>query len=348
MRYARTFDPLMWYIPHMFGEAPVRAIVACNVYVSEGRSKDVVSKLLQFALSCGAPDSRLVHMFVDPHYNRSSFHFVGSTLGIIRSVGPFCWEAWTILERRAATTSDAALDATLPLFQLQAETDHPAVGYIDHVAVLPLTNTAIHTGQKLVEDNEAYTTRLAAMKIGEYLEDRRNQTRGQLRVLYYGLASPNHTPLATVRRNHTRFFQQQQLQQQQPADTTDGTNSIPTVTIGAPETFVENYNIRLHCNRAIARTLTKRLRTVLGIEALTLAYDNVYEVACNLTNDVTTDRIEREVSGWLAEQVDSVQVLRQYRVGTTALQCQQVWAAQDQEYERHIAAMKGTVLDALL
>jgi Formiminotransferase domain, N-terminal subdomain len=378
------------------GLAPDSTIVACNVYVSEGRSKDILSRLLECAVSRGGPSCcRLVHVFCDARYNRSSFHFVGSTLGIIAVVAPFCWEAWTTLERKARMTvntdtsnsSSSSSSSPSSFHHLRSRSDHPTVGYVDHVAVLPLTKNigTIHVNHRRLQgsDEEANVTGMTAMKIGQYLEAR-NQSREQVQVLYYGSACPNWTPLATVRRNQTNFFQQQQQQQQQhqqqsttvttPMTSTAIESPPPSVTIGAPDMFVENYNIRLRCDRATARTLTKRLRTSLSIEALTLAYGtggggggdssscdddttdtSVYEVACNLTNAVTTvDDIEREVAAWRAElrhaalvlaADPAVDILLQYRVGTTALQCQQIWAAPERDYERHIAALRGSVLE---
>jgi Formiminotransferase domain, N-terminal subdomain len=386
----------------MMGLAPDNStIVACNVYVSEGRSKDILSRLLDCAVSRGGPSCccRLVHVFCDARYNRSSFHFVGSTLGIISVVAPFCWEAWTTLERKARmtdSTDTSSISSSPPsspspssFHHLRSASDHPTVGYVDHIAVLPLTNTigTVHANHRRVQgsDDEANVTGMTAMSIGQYLEARNPQSRApRVGVLYYGSACPDRTPLATVRRNQTNFFQQQQQQhhyhQEQQSTTTVTTptstaiESPPSVTIGAPGMFVENYNIRLRCDRATARTLTKRLRTSLSIEALTLAYGtsgggggsdddatttdtNVYEVACNLTNAATTVHdIEREVAAWrdelrpaavlLPSAADpAVHILRQYRVGTTALQCQQIWAAHEGDYERHIAALRGSVLE---
>jgi Formiminotransferase domain, N-terminal subdomain len=375
----------------LHGVAPDSTIVACNVYVSEGRSKDILSRLLDCAVNRGGPSCccRLVHVFCDTRYNRSSFHFVGSTLGIVSVVAPFCWEAWTTLERKARMTANADTSSSSSssppspssFHHLRSASNHPTVGYVDHVAVLPLTNTigTVHANHRRVQgnDDEANVTGITAMTIGQYLEAG-DQSRGaRVRVLYYGSACPNRTPLATVRRHQTNFFQQQHQQYQQQSTTTVTTptsaaieSSPPSsVTIGAPGMFVENYNIRLRCDRATARTLTKRLRTSLSIEALTLAYGssggggggsdddtttdaNVYEVACNLTNAATTVHdIEREVAAWRAElrpallaADPAVHILRQYRVGTTALQCQQIWAAHEGDYERHIAELRGSVL----
>jgi glutamate formiminotransferase len=382
------------------GVAPDNStIVACNVYVSEGRSKDILSRLLDCAVSRGGPTCccRLVHVFCDARYNRSSFHFVGSTLGIIAVVAPFCWEAWTTLERKAArmtanadtssNSSSSPPSSPSSFHHLRSASDHPTVGYVDHVAVLPLTNTigTFHANHHRVQgsDDEANVTGMTAMTIGQYLEARDQSRAARVRVLYYGSACPDRTPLAAVRRNQTNFFQQQQQQhhhQQQSTTTVTTPTSAaiessppPSVTIGAPGMFVENYNIRLRCDRATARTLTKRLRTSLSIEALTLAYGtsgggddsssrddddtttdtNVYEVACNLTNAaITVHDIEREVAAWWAElrpavmaADPAVHILRQYRVGTTARQCQQIWAAHERDYERHIALLRGSVLE---
>ena len=68
------------------------------------------------------------------------------------------------------------------------------------------------------------------------------------------------------------------------------------VTIGAPDSFVENFNIRLQCqDRKIARSLTRELREMDGgfpfVEALTLPYGpGHWEVACNLLRLVSNRR----------------------------------------------------------
>eukprot|EP00543_Licmophora_paradoxa_P011633 CAMPEP_0202472116 /NCGR_PEP_ID=MMETSP1360-20130828/86719_1 /ASSEMBLY_ACC=CAM_ASM_000848 /TAXON_ID=515479 /ORGANISM="Licmophora paradoxa, Strain CCMP2313" /LENGTH=147 /DNA_ID=CAMNT_0049098445 /DNA_START=129 /DNA_END=572 /DNA_ORIENTATION=+ len=117
-----------------------------------------------------------------------------------------------------------------------------------------------------------------------------------------------------------------------------------TATVGAPPTFVENFNIRLtsQCDKAKARTLTKKLRErdggLLGVEGLTLPYsDSRYEVACNMLRpDVgSATAIQNIVQEWVEEnrketsptspcgsEIELVDTM--YRVGTTAEMCLEV------------------------
>ena len=163
-------------------------------------------------------------------------------------------------------------------------------------------------------------------------------------------------PLAAdVRREQTAFFRSGGLaavddnNENKDNDKTTKKEASPATTakkqqqqvalIGAPEHFVENYNIRLtkYCSQATARSLTRRLRErnggLAGVEALTLPYsDGRWEVACNLLRpDLTsTERVQQEVDKWEQEQQQQQQqtsfpmhslVEKGYRVGTTAEQC---------------------------
>jgi len=107
--------------------------------------------------------------------------------------------------------------------------------------------------------------------------------------------------------------------------------------VGAPDRFVENYNIRLRrkVSRATARSLTENIRERSGIglpkvEALTLAYGpNQYEVACNLLDPSVTsaEDIEQRMRMWenqqelLQDQRYLGLVDTSYRVGTTSEMC---------------------------
>lgn len=289
-------------------------IVACNVYISEGRCHELLSELLEYALS-NSKSSRVVHVFRDVRYNRSSFHFVGP---VAACVAPFCVKAWDMLERRVQILNNN--NVSKHHFHLRSATDHPAVGYVDHVSVLPLSRDSISS------------TQTAAIEIGTHLQESSSKPN----VLYYGLANPNGTSLAMVRRNRTSFFRRNEV--------TD-----PMVTVGAPGIFVENYNIQLKCCHSIATTLTKRLRDQLALEALTLPYDNdndIFEVACNVPiheNDRTQDIME-QVNQWRKEQHGNVEILQQYRVGTTAQQCRDVWNASNADYEQHLASLRSMIL----
>lgn len=187
---------------------------------------------------------------------------------------------------------------------------HPTVGLVDHISILPLADdTAVVAGK-------------TAKQVGQALQD-------TVRVCYYGAAHPEHKSLARVRREDTAFF-----------TTLDPRRS--TCTVGAPDSFVENYNIRVRTDRTTARSMTKVVREREGglasVEALTLPYDDGYEIACNLlrpASDATVKDIEAVARQWEASLPKPV-IEKAYRVGTTASQCIEVFAqvARDDEQRR--------------
>jgi hypothetical protein len=173
----------------------------------------------------------------------------------------------------------------------------------------------------------------AAMCIGARLQD------SGVQVFFYGDAHPENTPLATIRREQTNFFKSGGL-----AETNEAAvfSRIGYATVGAPTTFVENFNIRLtsNCDLKTARSLTKFLRErdggLLGVEGLTLPYDNgQYEMAGNLLRpDVgSSQAILAKLDQWVEQKLKESPYHRKsdlvetaYRVGTTAEQCLQVMA----------------------
>ena len=152
-------------------------------------------------------------------------------------------------------------------------------------------------------------------------------------VHYYGEAHRNNVPLATVRREQTSFFRSGGLSysssSSESTSTASSTSKAGVATVGAPSTFVENFNIRLQCWKQTARSLTRTLRErdggLLGVEALTLPYgEGRFEVACNLLRpDVgSAEAIIAEVNEWVTQfDSDHVVVEKMYRVGTTVEQC---------------------------
>ena len=104
---------------------------------------------------------------------------------------------------------------------------------------------------------------------------------------------------------------------------------IGIATVGAPPTFVENFNIRLRSVKETARSLTRTLRErdggLPGVEALTLPYgEGRYEVACNLLRpqEGSSEAITAKAKEWQSKVGRSdVVVEKSYRVGKTADQC---------------------------
>jgi glutamate formiminotransferase len=203
---------------------------------------------------------------------------------------------------------------------------HPFVGIVDHVAVMPLDEKKYDDATLLRDENDTLylgnATGWAARRIGKVLEQL------GVEVHYYGDAHPDGTPLATVRREQTSFFRSGGL-----GESTPNSSRVGVATVGAPPTFVENYNVRLRSEfRQTALLLTRALRErdggLPGVEALTLPYGKGrFEVACNLLRpDVgSVEAIESRVNQWESETMKARPsdqlVEKAYRVGTTIDQC---------------------------
>ncbi len=172
------------------------------------------------------------------------------------------------------------------------ESRHPYVGLVDHVSVMPIA--CKEEDSTTTNSNAARNAANAARKIGSVISD-----KNSINMHYYGLACPNHTSLATVRRRKTSFFNSGGALDSSGCNEIDSNNKDMSkqqpqqrhyekgdCTIGAPPVFVENYNIRLTRNVDFntAKTLTQALRGrnistkgmgVPSVEALTLPYQEM-------------------------------------------------------------------------
>jgi glutamate formiminotransferase len=331
-----------------------RAIVACNVYISAGKPKhkelllDLLEKTQEHCLRLNtknnSPKERVVvvHAFADGPYDRTSFHLAG-TPDLVAIVGSSL--AVSAVEALICFENSSEEDDSRRIRNEKEQPIHPTVGLVDHVSVLPLdedinSNIDHSAGSDDNDDDNENITGSVARKIGEALSSKKN-----VDVLYYGRAHPAGTPLATVRRESTRFFHSPD-EKKNNSDTENGNVednneiSVGQTTVGATDRFVENYNIRLRpsVSRTVARSLTENIRGRSGIglplvEALTLAYgSDQYEVACNLLDPCATsaEDIEQRMRIWEKQQ-KLVQPQKQkctlglveksYRVGTTSELC---------------------------
>eukprot|EP00956_Cyclotella_meneghiniana_P002917 scaffold3479_cov76-Cyclotella_meneghiniana.AAC.2 len=340
------------------------AFVACNIYISSASSSHyvILRNLLRRAqdhcrkirghesikdcsnnaVTSGTADVAIIHAFADVPYNRSSFHLAG----------------------RSDCVADVALKLVLNSFKeikfdsaSQRGSAHPFVGLVDHVSVMPLVSFPLKidpssTQVKTTQKDGLHPSQKAAVDAAKTIGNGIINSRPQLAsVHYYGLACPNHTSLADVRREKTPFFKSCHTDSR-----TQSTASIASdCTIGVPNHFVENFNIRLTPNVDFsqAKTLTQYVRGrnipkghgIEGVEALTLPYKTqnaagedilVYEVACNLTNPAkgSTLDIEEAVANWVTQQSLPAHVIaddssattnyfidKMYRVGTSEEQC---------------------------
>ncbi|KAL7519850.1 hypothetical protein ACHAWX_004599 [Stephanocyclus meneghinianus] len=287
----------------------------------------------------------IIHAYADVSYNRSSFHLAG----------------------RSDCVADAAVHLILNSFDqidfdcsAQNDSAHPFVGLIDHVSVMPLVSFPVSdnapSSENIISEQDGLKLSQraavdAAKAIGNAIT---NSQQHAANVFFYGLACPNMTPLAKVRKEMTSFFNSGSLISNLD-NNVEPRNLKGDCTIGVPPNFVENFNIRMSPNVSIsqAKTLTQFLRGrnistkgfgVEGVEALTLPYEKindtgdkslVYEVACNLTNPKkgSVQHIEKAVDDWVAEQsaISSLGeraktgtnylIEKMYRVGTTEQQC---------------------------
>ena len=224
---------------------------------------------------------------------------------------------------------------------------HPFVGLVDHIAVMPLLDG--ESGKDFTNDTLSINTPTAqaATFIGSQLKD------AGVEVLLYGSAHPDGTPLADVRRYRTNFFLSGGLDTSGEGNLRDPKG---VATVGAPQTFVENFNIRLtaNCDRSMARSLTKVLRErdggLLGVEGLTLPYsNNRIEIACNLLRPEvgSAEAIMKRAHEWAVELLQSSPVKGTedlietgYRVGTTADQCLKVLSLSSAELKIHDVQVK--------
>ena len=96
--------------------------LACNVYVSEGRDKDLLSQLEAVVKSL-APGVHLGHVFVDTAYNRTGYTLVSSSVdGMVRGVVAVSKRALELIDLR------------------RHEATHPRLGVVDHVSCHPLVD----------------------------------------------------------------------------------------------------------------------------------------------------------------------------------------------------------------
>lgn len=271
----------------------------------------------------------VVNAYGDRVYNRCSIHLAGHYESVSRVASLVAKNAHDEF-RDNQCFSTATLDA---------DTRHPFVGLVDHVSCMPLQGND-GTIPFEEESNANTPSGKAARGIGSQLE-----TMG-VKVFYYGNAHTKGTALAVVRKEKTHFFTSGGLQDS-PGESRD---EEETTIVGAPQQFVENYNIRLrNCSRSTATTLTRHLRErdggLVGVEALTLPYsDERWEVACNLLSPGVTssEDVQIRANEWDDNLLtsDSDRLIEYgYRVGTTSQECLSVLrlgGAQVQEHNEKV------------
>jgi hypothetical protein len=257
----------------------------------------------------------VVHAYADEPYDRSSFHLAGNAQPV------------------AEVASMIAIQSIEGLASLPRQSDnaeesrHPFVGLVDHISVMPLLDATDEVDNDITVPSAHGE---AAQIIGERLK------KIGVQVFYYGDAHAEGTPLAVVRRERTNFFKTGGLESLDK-DSDGATTAKGVATVGAPSSFVENFNIRLtsNCDLKTARSLTKILRErdggLLGFEGLTLPYSNGrYEIAGNLLRpDVgSSEAVVAKLDEWVEQKLKELPfdkksdlVDEAYRVGTTRDTC---------------------------
>jgi Formiminotransferase domain, N-terminal subdomain len=318
---------------------PRASTVACNVYLSSASSALLLPLLDETHRRCSqwcqplSPEKRsreivsLVHAYADLVYDRSSFHLVGTAKAMADVVSQLAVDALQSLSKQPTP------DTTNAHGLIQR---HPFVGWVDHVAVMPLHRPGSEFEKMGMWTPSAWVARQVGTAMSNqnsgHLQRETCSVSPAVQVHYYGDAHPERIPLATVRREQTNFFLSGGLQTVPQAG-----ESAFTSTVGAPSSgFVENYNLCVRGTKKQAQSLTKRVRAELhGVEGLTLPYSHgQWEVACNLLYPWhprgTAEAIEEVADAWERGLMSESSghnadlerfVIRRYRVGTTADQC---------------------------
>ena len=338
------------------------ATVACNVYVTAAashhsstllnllnRTQCYCQEIRHTAMGTALTGSKklapvaVIHAYADIPYDRSSFHLAGRPDCVADVVGRLIRNALNEIDLDCNNINNNKTEKN-------TDARHPFVGLVDHVSIMPLNYPRSNNSKNC----EAAAN--AAHEIGKQISK-----TNLVNIHYYGMACPHNTPLATVRRQRTSFFQsggatgEGQVGQYEPETKRTNASSKGDMTIGAPVNFVENFNIRLtsNVNFEQAKTLTQFLRGrnistkgygVAGVEALTLPYvrdtsegGTVYEVACNLTHPTEgcVNEVRAQLEKWIERQRqlfsseiedaaklgDEYFVEDAYSVGTTEEQC---------------------------
>jgi len=272
----------------------------------DGHSTDAVTSVAPVAI---------VHAYADKPYDRSSFHLAGRSDSVSDVASRLICNALNEIDLENNKSGD------------DEESRHPFVGLVDHVAVIPLAPVNNNDSSNDV-GSKCEAAANAAREIGRQISK-----TNLVNVYYYGMACPQNTPLATVRRERTSFFKSGgaidiEVGNKKDVSIAKEATTLPNIalkgdtTIGTPSNFVENFNIRLTSNVNFdqAKTLTQFVRGrninakgygVVGVEALTLPYvreaaegGKVYEVACNLTNpeEGGVDDIRAQLEKWIDRQ----------------------------------------------
>jgi glutamate formiminotransferase len=330
----------------------LKTLVACNIYIAAGgdtllhrpilvsavrRAQDLIRQevSLKSTVSIGKDGSEstavkeknpwvenalvgaVVTAYTDPVYNRSSVYLAGTASVIAKVASDLA--VTTVQELRTLPNNDPAT------VSYNAVAQHPCIGLIDHVRVMPL----FEVGQSLefnVEEGDGWAPAgRAARHIARAMREQLGMT-----VFLYGMAHPEFRTLAEVREKHRKKFKR--ISGILPPKHSGAGKPRPeAVTVGAPQEFIDCHHILLNqeCGKRRAKFLTRLVREsdrgLPNVEALTLPYsEGRFEIACNLLRpgESTQPRDTRAaIERYLKKCKTQPLVEKCYYVGTTVSQC---------------------------
>ena len=265
------------------------AALCCRVYVTEGRSVEVLGRLE--AAARGAPGCALAHVHRDPEYHRTGFTLAAGLRDDLAGGAVRLARAALAELRRGGRASEVA--------------SHPRLGAVDHISfhAVPVPGTGGKCGEGAAKAAEV-AAREAATALGE----------GPLAVPVhlYGGCHPRGRTLAALRRElgyftgrecgdsggvsvggassdpewEGSFSRYAGLTPDFGPDLPPG--DLGVMCVGAVPWLV-NYNVTLETadlavGRSVARAVSSRGGGLPGVQAMALRHGEGLEVACNLTD----------------------------------------------------------------
>eukprot|EP00271_Cylindrocystis_brebissonii_P014622 TRINITY_DN36037_c0_g1_i1.p1 TRINITY_DN36037_c0_g1~~TRINITY_DN36037_c0_g1_i1.p1 ORF type:complete len:367 (+),score=35.22 TRINITY_DN36037_c0_g1_i1:255-1355(+) len=290
---ARSFPPVAKVMHHSTSSS---ALLAANIYVSEGKNTSVISQItdkVTFRRSRSKSEesfphcalASVVHLFKDESYNRTGITVCGPERSLREAVVALASAAFDLIDLRLH------------------EGTHPRLGVVDHISVHPLGEAS-----SLTEAGRA------ARMIGAEISSAKS-----VPVFLYGAPRPDLRRLADIRRE-LGYFRPSPTQASLPNGSSEqmlwqGTSPahaspdmqfsveqdfgpsqphpiLGCVAIGATP-WVVNYNIVLvgtsiATAKRVARRVSERGGGLKGVEAMALSHEGErIEVACNLREPQT-------------------------------------------------------------
>jgi Formiminotransferase domain, N-terminal subdomain len=290
-------------------------------YTPPSRVKNTFDENLEGAMPTTDPLPQyevgaLVHAYADKVYNRSSYYLAGTSEIVLEVAMDLINNA--VLElRKIVTVPDPFIVATAL----------PDVGWVDHVAVMPLL-TGIES-RNAVPEGTQFTCRWVetrhtdvAHRIGKEMENNLG-----VQVYYYGLALKKNTLFTKVWKRRDVALRKKYPFSPAPVPGAGENRFTESALVGSPEEFVEQYNIRLtnKCTRRVAHFVARYVREeddgLIGVDAYGHPYSlNRYEVMCSVrrpfSGGASVDDIQNRIDTW-DQSTEKKFVEQGYRVGTT-------------------------------